>query len=447
MRLELDDEKKKVEDLQFKIEEDEVMRDGDNDENTEELQQKIKTLEEKLKKSEVNFTVNQTELNSKIKNLECDLEKERNITSNQKSIVDQFQSLTLEFEATRKSKDDITEELSNTKTSLGMKIKELEQIKDENSNKLFEAEEQITLLNVNMETAQKEIVEAKEAFEKEKLKFNEYLETQHKEHEFDLDQIHGLEKQLSAKGDQILELQHKYETLQKTETKQNTIIEERQEELKAKVNENQDLKSAYSKLELEQKSLNEAMQRLTNQSEELNNVKIDLEQQLKSAKLECAQVDKNYQGKVKEVEELKMQSEKSGSETQKALQKKTEELIQNSTKLTEANDLIGSFKDVQKANEEQMQLLKEEIEQGKVAYKKVNSVKEGLEKEIRTLREASKNSTDEVKRLSGSISTKDIELDSLRSDLTSLSTQLNQLKEVIDQQESEAQDKENQLLR
>ena len=103
-----------------------------------------------------------------------------------------------------------------------------------------------------------------------------------------------------------------------------------------------------------------------------------------------------------------MQSEKSGSETQKALQKKTEELIQNSTKLNEMNDLIGSFKDVQKANEEQIQHFKDEIEQGKVAYKKVNSVKEGLDKEIRTLREASKNSTDEVKRLSGSISTKDI---------------------------------------
>merc|ERR1712062_378583 len=106
------------------------------------------------------------------------------------------------------------------------------------------------------------------------------------------DQIHGLEKRLSTKGDEILELQHKYETLQKTEIKQNAIIEERQEEIKAKVNENQDLKSAYSKLELEQKSLNEAMQRLTNQSEELNNTKSDLEQQLKSAKLEFAQMDK-----------------------------------------------------------------------------------------------------------------------------------------------------------
>ena len=108
------------------------MNESCSDKNTEEFQQKIKTLEEKLKKSEVNFTVNQTELNSKIKNLECDLEKERNITSNQKSIVDQFQNLTLEFEVIRKSKDEITEELSSTKTNLGIKIKELEQIKDEN---------------------------------------------------------------------------------------------------------------------------------------------------------------------------------------------------------------------------------------------------------------------------------------------------------------------------
>ena len=56
-------------------------------------------------------------------------------------------------------------------------------------------------------------------------------------------------------------------------------------------------------------------------------------------------------------------------------------------------------------------ILKEEIEQAKVAYKKVNSVKEGLDKEILTLREASKNSNEEVKRLSGSVSSKDVELD------------------------------------
>ena len=102
---------------------------------------------------------------------------------------------------------------------------------------------------------------------------NEYLETQN---DANLDQIHGLEKQLSIKEDLILEFQHKYETLQKTETKQNSLIEEKQDELKNKLNENQDLKSMLSKLELEQKSLNETVQRLTNQTEELSGVKTDL---------------------------------------------------------------------------------------------------------------------------------------------------------------------------
>ena len=138
--------------------------------------------------------------------------------------------------------------------------------------------------------------------EKEKIKLNEYLETQN---DANLDQIHGLEKQLSIKEDLILEFQHKYETLQKTETKQNSLIEEKQDELKNKLNENQDLKSMLSKLELEQKSLNENVQRLANQTEELSDVKTNLEQQLKAAKVECTQVDRNYQAKVKEVEELK----------------------------------------------------------------------------------------------------------------------------------------------
>ena len=44
--------------------------------------------------------------------------------------------------------------------------------------------------------------------------------------EENLDQIHRLEKQLSDKSTEILETQHKYETLQKTETKQNTTIKE-----------------------------------------------------------------------------------------------------------------------------------------------------------------------------------------------------------------------------
>ena len=87
--------------------------------------------------------------------------EERKISANHKSIVDQFQSLTLEFESTRKAKDELSFELSKVNENLEVKIKEMEHMKDENSNKLFEAEEQITLLNVNLETAQKEVLETK----------------------------------------------------------------------------------------------------------------------------------------------------------------------------------------------------------------------------------------------------------------------------------------------
>ena len=60
----------------------------------------------------------------------------------------------------------------------------------------------------------------------------------------------------------------------------------------------------------------------------------------------------------------------------------------------------------------------------------MTQVKESLEKEISTLRNASQNSTGEVKRLSATISSKDIEMESLKTDLASLSSQLQQLKEV-----------------
>ena len=51
-------------------------------------------------------------------------------------------------------------------------------------------------------------------------------------------------------------------------------------------------------------------------------------------------------------------------------------------------------------------------------------VKEELEKRISLLRESTKTSSDEVKRLSGTLNLKDVEVESLRADLASLSDQV-----------------------
>ena len=89
MRLELEDEKKKNEDLQFKVEENEIMASGDSS-NSEELQTKIKNLENQLEKSKSTFIENQTEYQTKIKILESELEVQKKATNNHESVVEQL---------------------------------------------------------------------------------------------------------------------------------------------------------------------------------------------------------------------------------------------------------------------------------------------------------------------------------------------------------------------
>ena len=91
MRLELDDEKKKNEDLQFKVEENEIMASGDSS-NSEELQTKIKNLENQLEKSKSTFIENQTEFQTKIKILESELEVQKKASTNHESVVEQLVS-------------------------------------------------------------------------------------------------------------------------------------------------------------------------------------------------------------------------------------------------------------------------------------------------------------------------------------------------------------------
>ena len=134
----------------------------------------------------------------------------------------------LELLRTEKHKADV--EHVRKEHALNLKVEanldQIHRLEKQSSDKSTEILEIQHKYDVDVETAQKEIIESKEALEKEKLKFNEYLDTQNKEHEFNLDQIHRLEKQLSDKSTEIVEIQHKYETLQKTETKQNTTIKE-----------------------------------------------------------------------------------------------------------------------------------------------------------------------------------------------------------------------------
>ena len=175
---------------------------------------------------------------------------------------------------------------------------------------LLTAEEQITMLNVNLETLQKDLEEAQSNLEREKTKVSSINETLTNQSDTNIEKISTLEKYLSERDDIILEHEHKIETLQRSDFKNTTFIEEKVEEIKAKATECQDLKSSITKLESELKTSLEQVGSLQAQFDTSLKESQDLENQLKAAKTQVNQHEKEIQAKNKEVEELKLQSER-----------------------------------------------------------------------------------------------------------------------------------------
>ena len=68
--------------------------------------------------------------------------------------------------------------------------------------------------------------------------------------------------------------------------------------------------------------------------------------------------------------------------------------------------------------------MSERVQAAEKTSANLQSEKEELEKRISLLRESTKTSSDEVKRLSGTLNLKDVEVESLRGDLASLSDQV-----------------------
>ena len=166
------------------------------------------------------------------------------------------------------------------------------------------------MLNVNLETLQKDLEEAQSNLEREKTKVSSINETLANQSDTNIEKISTLEKYLSERDDIILEHEHKIETLQRSDFKNTTFIEEKVEEIKAKATECQDLKSSITKLESELKTSSGQVGSLQAQFDTSLKESQDLENQLKAVKTQVNQQEKEIQAKNKEVEELKLQSER-----------------------------------------------------------------------------------------------------------------------------------------
>ena len=106
--------------------------------------------------------------------------------------------------------------------------------------------------------------------------------------------------------------------------------------------------------------------------------------------------------------------EKTGSETQVELQKKTEEAIGLAAKVSELESAVSELKKDAQSQKSSLEERDQECATLRKGLEHSESLKAGLEKEVKALKDASMTSTEEVKRLSGTVSSKDLELEGLR---------------------------------
>ena len=116
------------------------------------------------------------------------------------------------------------------------------------------------------------------------------------------------------------------------------------------------------------------------------------------------------------MEELRAQVENTGSETQVELQRKTEEAIGLASKVSGLESSVAELRRDTQSQRSSLEERDQECATLRKGLEHAESLKAGLEREVKALRDASTTSTEEVKRLSGTVSSKDLELEGLREE-------------------------------
>ena len=113
-----------------------------------------------------------------------------------------------------------------------------------------------------------------------------------------------------------------------------------------------------------------------------------------------------------------------GAESHERWTKIAEETKKASSQLEDSERRLRDKAKEVSALQAELSELSERAQAAEKASANLQSEKEELEKRISLLRESTKTSSDEVKRLSGTLNLKDVEVESLRGDLASLSDQV-----------------------
>ena len=382
IKEQLEEERKRNEDLQFRLEESEILR-SEGDKGCTEVEDNLKTLRAKI----IDLEEKSLTLKSEKEEMEMKLEKCEKQDASLHVLV--------------KDKRDLQDKMAILSKELAQEQKRCERFEME-ANKYFEVEEQLMEKKEEISVLQKKVEESKTSLEREKNENLDLLSSQKNEVSSLSEKLFEADKNCREKDAELLELRHETEKLQLTE-------EESQSKLVKISKELTDMKRNYQEMSVShEKSKTIVEERdvdLAKLNEEIKELKckmaIDADGRIEEQR-QIEELKRLISVTEKQNKDFKTQIDSNGANAKKDLEERNEELLDLQAKEDDHRKEIELLKAQILSKDESFHELKGSLIVHEKNVKTLTELKAGLEKEISSLKDSQNVSSSEVLRLQDS---------------------------------------------
>lgn len=406
----LEEEKRKNEDLQFRLEEEEILRTEGN-KSTDEVEENMKALRTKI----ISLEEGSLELKEQKETVEKELSAE-------KSQIEHLEKENASLQNTAKEKGELQDKLNKLNKELLQEQKRCENFESE-ANKVFEAEEQLMVVNEELSIAKKKLEEADANYEREKKQKDELMTGQKTQDVSVSEKIIQFENESRAKESEILELKHELE-------KYKSLSEDSETKYTNSVGELNTMKKMHQELivesEKQQTEINEKQENIKEISDKLQELKAQLtsvESSKEAETIKVKELELLVNNKEKENNVLKDQLDQTGSDSQKELQERCEEVSNLKVKLNTQETQMESLKNEIVTKNDSIQEITSNLSISEKNIATLSEIKSSLEKEVNALKDSTKNATSEVSRLIDGSNKKDEDISSLNLTIKNLNSE------------------------
>ena len=378
----LEEERKRNEDLQFRLEESEILR-SEGDKGCTEVEENLKTLRAKI-------------IDLEEKNLVLNSEKEET-----EKKLDKFEKLDVRTLDLAKENKDLQDNLTIISKELAQEQKRCEKFETE-ANKYFEIEEQLMEKKEEMAMLQKNFEESKASLEREKNGNRDFLSSQKTEINSQSEKLFEAEKKCREKDAELLELSHEKEKIEQMGEELQSKLSKISTELTDMKKNYQEMSVSHDKAKTGVEDSDRELAKLTEELKELRcKVANDADERIEDQR-QIEELKKIISSKERQNKDLKSHIESNGTNAEKELEQKNEELSVLQAREDDHIKELSLLKSQIVSKDESFNELKGSLIVHEKNIKTLTELKAGLEKEISSLKESQNVSSLEVSRLQDS---------------------------------------------